>query len=363
MIYADSHLCFVCVYIKRSTIDRVGLLDERFTGYGSDDVDYCRRTIESGLRLAVTPAVQISHGHQSEPASVSFNRVLGSNRQREKSMREMVKVLADKYTAPIPASFLSGGITLITPTGGRPEAFALLEKSIARQTYTGNLQWICVDDMDPVTSFTMNQTVIRPKPLWTLGDRSTQRRNMLATIPLVHYDKILVIEDEDYLSPAYLQTMYDRLDFSPIAGQINAHYYNVRYRTYMECHNTQHASLCQTGIRASLLPDLRWACEQTGVEFIDIALWSRHTQSRGLFGGPALCVGIKGMPGRAGAAVGHNLDRKMLRDPEMSMLRSWIGDGAELYAQFYAAPSISVSRRVQPVRGRLQPMMASGARG
>src|SRR5580692_11215509 len=30
-------LAFVCVYIPRATIDRIGLLDERFTSYGWDD--------------------------------------------------------------------------------------------------------------------------------------------------------------------------------------------------------------------------------------------------------------------------------------------------------------------------------------
>jgi len=36
-------VCFVCAFIPRRTIDAVGLLDERFVGYGLDDDDYCLR--------------------------------------------------------------------------------------------------------------------------------------------------------------------------------------------------------------------------------------------------------------------------------------------------------------------------------
>ena len=42
-------VCFVCVFIPRSTLEAVGLLDERFVGYGCDDDDYCLRVRKAGL--------------------------------------------------------------------------------------------------------------------------------------------------------------------------------------------------------------------------------------------------------------------------------------------------------------------------
>lgn len=63
-------LAFICVYIPRSTIDRVGLLDERFCvnaggpgarGYGLEDDDYCWRVREAGLRLGVHNDVVVNH--------------------------------------------------------------------------------------------------------------------------------------------------------------------------------------------------------------------------------------------------------------------------------------------------------------
>lgn len=55
-------VCFVCVYIPKATLERVGLLDERFVGYGFDDDDYCKRIRDAGLRIAITDDVFVDHG-------------------------------------------------------------------------------------------------------------------------------------------------------------------------------------------------------------------------------------------------------------------------------------------------------------
>lgn len=54
-------VCFVCVYIPRSTIDAVGLLDERFLGYGMDDDDYCLRVRNAGLKIGVFDGCYVDH--------------------------------------------------------------------------------------------------------------------------------------------------------------------------------------------------------------------------------------------------------------------------------------------------------------
>jgi GT2 family glycosyltransferase len=62
-------VAFVCVLIPRSTINLVGLLDERFGGigpdgkpiYGYDDNDYCRRLELAGLRIGVHDGCFVDH--------------------------------------------------------------------------------------------------------------------------------------------------------------------------------------------------------------------------------------------------------------------------------------------------------------
>src|SRR5208337_4372027 len=75
LTYSDS-LCFVCVYIKREVLDKVGYMDTIFgTDYGFDDIDYCWRTTRAGYKLAITPRVQVEHHH----ASATFARTTGTN--------------------------------------------------------------------------------------------------------------------------------------------------------------------------------------------------------------------------------------------------------------------------------------------
>lgn len=63
MVRKEKHLlCFVCVLIPLATQQQIGLLDERFTSYGWEDNDYCRRVNEAGLEMAVLECCQVRHG-------------------------------------------------------------------------------------------------------------------------------------------------------------------------------------------------------------------------------------------------------------------------------------------------------------
>lgn len=67
-------VCFTCVYIPKSTLATVGLLDERFVHYGFDDDDYCLRVRLAGLKIGITDDVLIDHGtlkssYRGDPAT------------------------------------------------------------------------------------------------------------------------------------------------------------------------------------------------------------------------------------------------------------------------------------------------------
>lgn len=57
-------LAFICVYIPRRVWTRVGELDERFIGYGYDDVDWCKRACPHG-QLRIAHDVRVVHTHDS----------------------------------------------------------------------------------------------------------------------------------------------------------------------------------------------------------------------------------------------------------------------------------------------------------
>jgi GT2 family glycosyltransferase len=79
------HIAFVCVYIPRRTIQRVGLLDERYSlDYGVEDLDYCEACRRAGLKVGVFDGCYVDHaslessfrGHPWASRSFARNREL-----------------------------------------------------------------------------------------------------------------------------------------------------------------------------------------------------------------------------------------------------------------------------------------------
>jgi O-antigen biosynthesis protein len=55
-------ICFIAVYLRRSLVAKIGGMDERLTGYGLDDNDYCNRARVGGFETCITRALTIQHG-------------------------------------------------------------------------------------------------------------------------------------------------------------------------------------------------------------------------------------------------------------------------------------------------------------
>lgn len=82
-------ICFVANLIRTEALHQIGLLDERFSGYGWDDDDYCRRLRNAGWRLGITNAAVVQHGKAGLPHSSSYVRYHGPETWRR--MGEMNK--------------------------------------------------------------------------------------------------------------------------------------------------------------------------------------------------------------------------------------------------------------------------------
>lgn len=54
-------LCFIAVHIPKHVQESIGPLDERFTAYGFDDNDYCRRASEAGIGQYVFDGCVVEH--------------------------------------------------------------------------------------------------------------------------------------------------------------------------------------------------------------------------------------------------------------------------------------------------------------
>jgi hypothetical protein len=243
-------------------------------------------------------------------------------------------------------------LSLVTTTRSRPVSFGLVEGWIARQTYKEPYQWLVVNDGPKPYEYTMGQEVVARKPRRRMKtasgkwvDEISVVANWLEAIPKIRGDKVIVVEDDDWLHPTYLETMDRALDEVDVAGISFDLYFKVQSRKYRRMGNAYHASLAATAFRSSVLPVVerccRVLCAQNNSVFVDMYLWAEAEPMHGLrtrliqnkaSDGRAYHVGLKQMPGAPGLGGGHSDDGAP--DPQMAMLVEWMGqqDAREIRA-------------------------------
>lgn len=224
-------------------------------------------------------------------------------------------------------------MTLITPTGDRPESFALCEKWMVRQTFSGSLQWIVVDDGKIPTKVTMEQQYIRRSPYRGTKKLHTLTVNLREALPLCKGEKILIIEDDEWYHPNYLDVMSKRLDNHKLVGAGMSRYYYIRKKTYREFPGYKHSCLCRTGFHKSLIKKVLFLCQDED-PFVDLRLWN---SVQGMKEEPdiPLSIGLKGMPGRI-AASGGRTNTVGIDDRSISKLKEWIGDDVKYYEPYFS---------------------------
>lgn len=235
-------------------------------------------------------------------------------------------------------------VTLITCTGDRHLCFALLERWISAQTYTGPMRWIVLDDGEVPVNATMGQEVVRMDPLPDQkGELHPMPRKLISAIDGdLLGDVNLIVEDDDYYAPEYVQQYADLLKENAVVGESRARYYHVAERFWWRHQNPNHASLAQTGFRGDMIRQLRESIVSDPDPFIDLRLWARARRAgvgTHLIDDErndlALFVGMKAMPGRGGVACGHQKQAGYEKDRDWEVLKQWCPRDWRTYAELF----------------------------
>ena len=172
--------------------------------------------------------------------------------------------------------------------------------------------------------------IVRPQPLWQPG-QNTQARNIREGLRHLDPDlPIAIIEDDDFYSPEWLQTVVDWLERDyELIGEEKARYYSLPTSIARTMRNTRHASLCATAFRGrEVYNSLLELAQADGRKFIDKDLWAQTPSGLKTLLPTHHVVGIKGLPGRHGIGCGHKPSFSGKADPKGVILRSWVGDAA-----------------------------------
>ena len=231
-------------------------------------------------------------------------------------------------------------VCIVTCTGDRPMAFELCQKYIARQTFKAEITWRVVDDGQKEVRFTepMPDNItfehIRLKPC---RNRVTSfRRNMKFGLSKVPAPAVIIMEDDEWYGPRWVEIMYAGLQKAELCGERRALYYNVRLRLFRRWNNRKHASMCQTAFRSSIIDKFQDRMQKVGTVMLDRVLWKMRVRKK-LIDPFHQCVGIKGMPGRSGIGTGHRPKARIYRrDQDGSALIKILGkEDAAPYLALY----------------------------
>lgn len=224
----------------------------------------------------------------------------------------------------------------LTPTGGRPEALALLGEYLNAQTYRGELTWVIVDDCEPMSRIPtvrdgINVIVVIPEWTWRPG-MNTQADCMRRGLLEVPKDAVLfVLEDDDIYLPEYIETMLAGISGCELIGEKTARYFNVASNRHRVIEGSFHSSMASTVCLGAALEWLREICESGTKKLLDFKLWREYPGRRKLLPTKNV-VGVKGLPGRPGIGVGHK--KSFGRVAGKDLFRRWVGDYADNYEIF-----------------------------
>ena len=222
------------------------------------------------------------------------------------------------------------GVTLITLTGDRQLAFSRCEFYVERMLINVknkelSVQWLVIDD-GKIATVTSNRyedflQYIRREP--SHKKIKSFLNNLQAALPLIKYNKILIIEDDDWYHPGYIQIYIDRLQNYDLVGEGPAHYYNIRHHSYRKVANTKRASFCQTGFNSCVIEKL-FVSSMKQSSFVDARLWSKDCK-KFIWQDKPHCIGMKSLPGRPGIGIGHRPNKYFIKDPDFKKLIKWVG--------------------------------------
>lgn len=219
---------------------------------------------------------------------------------------------------------------VITPTGDRPIMLRILRKCLEAQSVKPD--WIVVDDgisdSSPIVKGYPKLTYYRRQPN-TSGINSIKEQMLEVFSRGVGYENIVIMEDDDWYSSDYIESMIDGLKHNKLVGIRPYMYYSVKTNSYMIRGQTKSMSIwATTAFKSDIIPDIIDIIKETKDHSIDINVWNKLGAKYGYVfeKDHMMHVGIKNAPGRSGTTGTHSKHSLGASDPDGSFLKKIVGE-------------------------------------
>lgn len=232
-------------------------------------------------------------------------------------------------------------ITCITPTGDREDSFKEIVTCINNQTVKPD-KWVIVDDgvtplrKDTIAMIKVPHSVIRLAPV----NYHSLSRNLLHALDVTPDGNIIIIEDDEWYCPDYIQQRCKELETIQLTGDRYRYRYSLSSDgTWGISRNSSFSCLHSTAFRSDIKSTVYEAVARSNKHDADVRIWNAVKDNPEL----SYCVQDNKKPymvtikawstGRAGTM---NLHRRPLgnKDEGHVKLKEWLGDDFDRYAKY-----------------------------
>ena len=341
--------------IKGFSQDVIGTFQDNFFDLIYVDGNHQQQAVQRDLKLAIPKLKQdgvlAGHDYSAAPQRLvgvikAVNRVLG--RGPEHVFQDTswscakAKIRKDKK-----------GITIITPTCGRPQQLSLVIQCINNQTVKPDM-WIIVDDGPqslPEDFFKASKIPVEYVWHQKKYQKSTTQNSLLA-LQKVNTDMCIVIQDDDYYPPVYIQTVSKLLadhndtflgNLIWYIYRLSTGFYKVRNGVLMKprCRVSfqwHSAAFIGAGIRAALINIFEAHIGQNYPTDILAQILVDTLKYNFLLPDlkTASCISLKDYGvGTPGWMAAHRKNDAMIADTQdFSIFKSWLGDDWTRYQKY-----------------------------
>lgn len=323
-----NHDCAHCA--KKHLSQALVILEEILGGYQNTDHEiYCMGHLaEAASHLLSNPELSASIRDFRKKL---FEQRAGVSVDDLAKIKEFCSKLNQKSVlSPTPQQpVLDSTVCVITPTGDRPATLKILKECLERQTIKPRA-WVVVDD-----GVMESLSVIKDYPtlIYIRRDKQetghTLRENMLLALRSHAGSNNIIMEDDDWYAPDYIETMLAGLKQNKLVGVRPYMYYSLASKSYLTRPTEKSMSVwANTAFRGEIVPEMLPIIEQTKDHSLDVNVWNALGNKYGYIveKDHILHVGIKNAPGRAGTTGMHNRESLGTLDADYTYLTSVVGE-------------------------------------
>jgi len=263
-------------------------------------------------------------------------------------------------------------ISLITPTRNRPHLFRLCERWMDRQTVRWH-EWIVSDHGETAVKLTQGQKHLHNPRAAKSGNPVMDGylsfvQSMQALLANVTGDVILFVEDDDWYSPHYIETMTKALETNVLVGCNLSRFYNWSHRAWSirNYPKDEGSAFYQMGIHRDAVTTTLGHLESLEGRILEglrkgirVAMFAESTHEKRMWDTltPAsndiapIGVGMKGLPGHMGISDRHRIvepkpmPASWSYDDDLVKAKEWIGEDVDPYVDLIRAVGLSTPRR------------------